>query len=227
MKKFFASIGRFLKNNYWLQPLILVAIVFILVFSLQGFQGAVDTVKGWFSPNSSCRQCEKVKADESMNYLKDISDDQVIYVLYYGKDCEACTTANSAMNLFVKNYNKDLKAANKPEVTVYAVNYGVKEYYTVNADEPKTFYDKTMTVETYNQISEDVRAYLAEVKPSSVSNVNPYNYTISAPTLVRYVKEGSTYTVDNVLYGEKDADISGVFNQTNLRSFFNGTYSIA
>lgn len=225
MKKFFASIGRFLKNNYWLQPLILVAIVFILVFSLQGFQGTVDTIKGWFSPNSTCKQCEKVKVDETNKYLSEISDDEVIYVLYYSKDCEACTTANGALNLFIKSYNKDQSAAGKDEVTVYAVNYGVKEYYEVNTDEPKKFYDKNMTVEAYEQISEDVRVYLAESNPETVTGKNPYTYLISTPTLVRYVKGATSYEVDNVLFSDEDANVSNYFNQANLKAFFNGTYT--
>ena len=65
MKKFFAAIGQFLKTNYWLQPLLLVVIVFVLVFSLQGFDSVIESIKNWISPHSKCSECTSLKYDKA------------------------------------------------------------------------------------------------------------------------------------------------------------------
>lgn len=225
MKKIFSAIGRFLKTNYWLQPLLLVAIVFVLVFSIQGFQGVIDTVKGWFSPNSSCSECDSVRVSKTQELLSEISEDEVIYVYYYEKKDDNSHDANGALNLFIENHNKDLKAAGKEKVTVYSVNYGVKEYYEINADEPKKFYDKSMDLETYKEVSEYVRLYLAEHEPTQVENKAPYEYLITAPTLVSYTKTADGYEVSGVMYATTGESVKTIFNQANLKSFFEGNYS--
>ena len=164
MKKFFATIGRFLKNNYWIQPLLLVLIVFILVFSLQGFDSVINSIRNWISPNSKCSACTSMKYDKAKEKLAAIKDEEALYVLVYEDDCEACKNIYQKLNNYIK--------ANG--LTVYSINIGIKKENSLTGE--VTYYDNSLGLDADGngqdelaELTESVRLYLVNYTDSSVS----------------------------------------------------------
>lgn len=87
MKNFWDKLTKMLADNYWLQPVLLVSLVFVLVFSLQAVPGIVDTVQGWFETNEECENCTFTTYDEVAG---DITRSSNTYVLITQASCLAC-----------------------------------------------------------------------------------------------------------------------------------------
>lgn len=202
MKNFLKKVGTFFKDNYWLQPLLLVALVFVLVFSLEGLESVSDTVKGWFDPYSTCKNAKKIKASEMENKLNAIQDGETIYVYYFDKETAKTATiaANEQLTNYIKAYNKD----HEEDLVVYAVNYAIDEEVTY--DEYQTTYkDTTMTRDFYVEIEEKVADYY---------DVEGTSGQFSAPTIVKYVYDATDkYVVDDVF--------SGTYSINTLKDWFN------
>ena len=197
MKKFFSSIGRFLKNNYWLQPLLLVVVVFVLVFSLQGFDSVIESIRNWISPNSKCSACSSMKYEKAKDKIASVGDDEALYLLVYEDDCDACKNIYRNLNTYIKANDLD----------VYAVNIGIKEETTYT--EQVTYYDATLAkdedgngYDELAELTEAVRLYIAEYTDASITKT-AYTYTLGKPTLIRFVK------------GESGAKIQGVLTDTD------------
>ena len=193
MKNFFSAIGRFLKNNYWLQPLLLVVIVFVLVFSLQGFDTVINSIRNWISPNSKCSACSSQKYDKAMSKINEVGDNEAVYLLVYEDDCEACKNIYRNLNTYIKANN----------LTVYSVNIGIKEEKTFS--EAVTYYDSTLSADEDGnghdelaELTEAVRLYIATYTDSSITTT-AYTYTLGKPTLIRYVKGANGAEVQGVL----------------------------
>lgn len=216
MKKFFSAIGRFFKDNYWLQPLLLVAVVFALVFSLQGFDDVVSTVKDWISPDSSCSQCENLKAKEAIPLIRDdAKNNDTIYVLIYEDDCEACKEAYPYLNNYLK-YHEDIK--------VYALNITVDEYNEYANQEPKEWDDSSwenedIGLDAYKDLAESIRVYLTDV--GYLSGTTYGSYTMEGPTLLRYEVVNNKYEITSAMLKASD------FRDATLKTFFAGDYTPA
>jgi flavoprotein len=87
MKSFWEKVTKLLADNYWLQPVLLVSLVFVLVFSLQAVPGIVNTVQGWFETNEECEECEFV---DYTTVAGEITRSSNTYVLITQKGCSAC-----------------------------------------------------------------------------------------------------------------------------------------
>ncbi len=207
MKKFFQSVGRFLKKNYWIEPLALVVIVFAIVFSLEGVSNVWGAIKGFFSPNSNCRKCDKVTVKTANEAIAEIKgkEGEVVYVYYYEKATEdnMIEDANEAMNSIIKAVNEG--KTRKEKVVVYAVNYSIKETSDITGDILK-FKDRKMDETSYDQVAIDVNAYLEkldkEVDANETNSYTEFNQiVVPTPTLVCYVGTSSGYEVKCALRG--------------------------
>ncbi|MGI6377775.1 MAG: hypothetical protein ACOX0I_01710 [Bacilli bacterium] len=211
MKKFFAAIGQFLKTNYWLQPLLLVVIVFVLVFSLQGFDSVIESIKNWISPHSKCSECTSLKYDKAKARVQALEKDKAIYIFIYEDKCDACKTIYKKFNTFIK--------ANK--IDVLAINVGIKE--TDKLTEKVTYYDTTLGADPDEnghdelaELTEEVRLYLVNYT-SQIVGKSAYSYTLTKPSLIRYVNKSSE---DGVRVEGVITETSS-FNADGLRTFTN------
>jgi len=206
---------QFMEKFYWLPPVILVAVVFILVFSLGEVKNFSETLKLWFSADSRCSACEIVnKADKNNNNVIDCLEgsDNKVYVVYYNKnldkvDIDDVYEINHTLNALLGTYSKSER------VKVYSINYGVKEYTTVGLDEvPETFYDNTFSEELQDNIAASVREYL--YSKGEIADTKEESYTFTVPCLVEYTKQtDGSYKVSNLM------DDCSDFNTTEVAKF--------
>ena len=53
--RFFRNIWRYIMTNAWIQPILIVALIFAIIFGLTGIPALIDEVKSWFDDTSDNR----------------------------------------------------------------------------------------------------------------------------------------------------------------------------
>ena len=64
IKELFTAIKKYIKSNYWLQPLLLVLAVFVIVFGLQLIPTVATTINNWINPANKCSECKTSNLEE-------------------------------------------------------------------------------------------------------------------------------------------------------------------
>ena len=165
MKSFWEKVTKLLADNYWLQPVLLVSLVFVLVFSLQAVPGIVNTVQGWFETNEECEECEFV------NYTTvagEITRSSNTYVLITQKGCSACQEFYPVVDRFL--------AAN-PDIRLLVVDIEkIADIYT----------DPTLTDENIYEFGKLVDVGVTSSNFNTIYNASTDFYDFLTPTLVEF-----------------------------------------
>jgi thiol-disulfide isomerase/thioredoxin len=165
MKSFWEKVTKLLADNYWLQPVLLVSLVFVLVFSLQAVPGIVNTVQGWFETNEECEECEFV------NYTTvagEITRSSNTYVLITQKGCAACQAFYPVVDRFL--------AAN-PDIRLLVVDIEkIADIYT----------DPTLTDENIYEFGKLVDVGVTSSNFNTIYNASTDFYDFLTPTLVEF-----------------------------------------
>jgi hypothetical protein len=165
MKSFWDKVTKLLADNYWLQPVLLVSLVFILVFSLQAVPGIVNTVQGWFETNEECKECEFV------NYTTvagEITRSSNTYVLITQKGCAACQAFYPVVDRFL--------VAN-PDIRLLVVDIEkIADIYT----------DPTLTDENIYEFGKLVDVGVTSSNFNTIYNASTDFYDFLTPTLVEF-----------------------------------------
>jgi thiol-disulfide isomerase/thioredoxin len=165
MKSFWEKVTKLLADNYWLQPVLLVSLVFVLVFSLQVVPGIVNTIQGWFETNEECQECEFV------NYTTvagEITRSNNTYVLITQKGCAACQEFYPVVDRFL--------AAN-PDIRLLVIDIEkIADIYT----------DPTLTDENIYEFGKLVDVGITSSNFNTIYNASTDFYDFLTPTLVEF-----------------------------------------
>jgi thiol-disulfide isomerase/thioredoxin len=165
MKSFWEKVTKLLADNYWLQPVLLVSLVFVLVFSLQVVPGIVNTIQGWFETNEECQECEFV------NYTTvagEITRSNNTYVLITQKGCAACQAFYPVVDRFL--------AAN-PDIRLLVIDIEkIADIYT----------DPTLTDENIYEFGKLVDVGITSSNFNTIYNASTDFYDFLTPTLVEF-----------------------------------------
>lgn len=126
---FFARIWRWITETAWIQPLLIVGLIFGVVFS-------IPSISSWFNKMSesngrfSYYNANTVSSKDLLSYaesgdFKDLYDNENHFLLVFiEKDCSSCITDEEAFRLFSKkdNWNYDGKQS-APSVKFVYANY--------------------------------------------------------------------------------------------------------
>jgi thiol-disulfide isomerase/thioredoxin len=165
MKSFWEKVTKLLADNYWLQPVLLVSLVFVLVFSLQAVPGIINTVQGWFETNEECEECEFV------NYTTvagEITRSSNTYVLITQKGCSACQEFYPVVDRFLAA-NEDIK------LLVIDIEK-IADIYT----------DPTLTDENIYEFGKLVDVGITSSNFNTIYNATTDFYDFLTPTLVEF-----------------------------------------
>ncbi|MDD4066077.1 MAG: thioredoxin family protein [Bacilli bacterium] len=179
------------KNNYWLQPVLLVALVFVLVF---GLQLVPKWVNNWKTNHTDSTTCEKCTTQTLDKINERIDNNETFYVLITQKTCSNCLKAYPIFNKLMSSY---------PNLTIYSIDI---EYDSTNEE----YLDTTITDEKIYNFGKLIDVAITSAGEASNYNATTDEYNIGTPTVIQFTK-GSP---DNALVGIADyaelADFLGV-----------------
>lgn len=210
IKLFFSKIKEFVNKNYWLQPVLLVAIVFAVVFSMTGFSNLASSIKGWFSKGEeTCKACTTFTTsrynvfDDAIEAATDEKDP--VFILITQKNCSACATLYPLLNKFMKTEK----------------NYKIYQLKLDYDKDGELVFDSVDSKIKYHNLAHsllDLAANNGENLENSMLNKGEYYF--ATPTLMVYANNSEDY-YNNILRYRVGSFSSSDY--TSLVSFFTKT----
>ena len=96
VKDFFKKIGAYIKNTAWIQPILIVIVIFVILFSLNPLTEAIK--KGWTSL-TSVNKMETISYQEYVEKVK--AGEEKFVVVFTTKGDETCADLYDSMNEFL------------------------------------------------------------------------------------------------------------------------------
>lgn len=159
MKKFLKSVGNFfkkiglfiwkyvkiawnyVKENAWIQPIAIVALIFGLVFGVQGIIDGVEKIKANAAEKETTSKDLFTKL--TMKQTLDKIDADHDFVLFIGsRDCYHCQDFKPIINKYIATST----SANKPEI--YFIDIGDTSDYTLKSNYLNEWVEKLQQIET-------------------------------------------------------------------------------
>jgi len=192
MSRFFGSIKKFLSKNYWIQPVLLVAVIFALVFSIQGITTLVEKISDSISGEGKCTQCKDITYEQLEDKVETATNDSPVIVLITTDDCAACEVVYKKLDVFVKN---------NPEYKIFRIEIQENEEKTQVGKE--VYDDETLTKAKLDALKMNIFEWLKYEDNTELNNkpsadtANDFN--ITAPTLVVFGSEQEGYESNQVI----------------------------
>ena len=112
VKEFFKKLAAQIKNTAWIQPILIVIVIFVILFSLNPLTNAIK--KGWTSL-TSVNKMETISYQEYVEKVNNAQDGEKFVVVFTTKGDETCADLFDSMNEFLKGStykNGDFKVYN-------------------------------------------------------------------------------------------------------------------
>lgn len=116
-KAFFKKIKDYIKNTAWIQPILIVIVIFVVLFSLNPLTTAIKN--GW-TKLTSVNKMETISYGEYVEKVNEAADDEKFVVVFTSND-GTCADLFDSMNEFLKS--DEYKSA---DFKVYNVDLSIK-----------------------------------------------------------------------------------------------------
>lgn len=224
--KFFSTIWGWIKNTAWVQPLLIVGLIFAVIFSIRPIADGIGSLLAQSSAPNFYRQ--KLLSDsDTEQFLKDIDNKQnrgkngdgnfvVFYIQILEETCEHCEELESSFAQFL-NRNSD--------IVCYAID---TSYFDDD-------YDYVLTEQQKDVLLEEMFNFVADGK----GDTNKLMFTdeeiekqqldgdffesFQTPTLVRY----ENYEMVDIMFGANiSSTTSDVTSDTSTSKIFETFFNI-
>ena len=182
MKKFFSKIFNYIKNTAWIQPLLIIVVIFLVLFSLGPIARGISSA--WASITST-NKMTKISYDEYLELVYDskengTDDNKDQFIVVFTRDgCTACEAIRPHLNKYI--------SANK-SVKIYNVDLTLKS-------DGETFKDNTIgKIEDLYDLDDRIKEYaesgndvgIEPYTPDQIADgTSPYYY-IQTPLIMWY-----------------------------------------
>ena len=155
--RFFARIGRWIKETAWIQPLLIVGAIFAVIFAIPHI---IDGVKGWFDESDSAnkyfakyqlslknadsipdgKDVGSSKVDELFTYINDGNEEKIksdygerFFVAFVEENSSSCKDLYGGLKMFQDKWSakNDEFNLNKNDENI---DYGKFKLYTIYTD---------------------------------------------------------------------------------------------
>lgn len=181
MKKFFSKIFNYIKNTAWIQPLLIVIVIFLVLFSLGPISKGLSSA--WTSITST-NNMTKISYDKYIDLVNESKDGtsenpKRFIVVFTRKGCNGCEALQPHINKYVKS-NKSVKIYNI-DLTLKSNNETYKDSTIGNIEDLRALDDR---IKEYAESGNDVGAnpYTAD---DIASGTSPYYY-VQTPLIMWY-----------------------------------------
>lgn len=145
IKSFFSKIWDWIRTNAWIQPLLFVAIIFILILGIRAIGKASQKNHSGCSKKND-EYVKKILMQNVENYIEEDKN----FILYIGrKDCGGCQSIQSTLKGFHKQH---------PDTVVYYLSLD----YTVGEDDSTNYLDATITERNLEDLWALIKPYVSE-----------------------------------------------------------------
>ena len=194
VKEFFKKLAAYIKNTAWIQPILIVIVIFVILFSLNPLTNAIK--KGWTNL-TSINKMETISYQEYVEKVE--AGTEKFVVVFTTKGDETCADLYDSMNEFLKGdtyKNGDFK--------VYNVSLATKSAKaTINGRKYEQYKDSTIGVisksnlQSEEAIEQDhllkldarIEGYVSYVSADGIqtaSETENYKHITSAPLFIWY-----------------------------------------
>lgn len=234
VKAFFAKIGNYIKNTAWIQPLLIVIVIFVILFSLSPLTEAIK--KGW-TKITTVNKMEDITYGEYVEMVRNQDEDSQDFVVVFTRnDCEQCPDFYKAMNTYLKSdayknadfkiYNVDL-TVKSTKVKINGTKYVQYKDKTCGLAISPTESNNDIIAQDYvNALDERIESFLSEGvgegnSYSDLSQLSDANsaYTYVGTPLVIWYSNGIETRIANTF--STSSEISWVNNKVTDSSFRN------
>ncbi len=145
VKSFFGKIWDWIRSNAWVQPLLFVAIIFILILGIRGIGKASQ------KNHSGCsKKNDPYVRKILMETVEDYIEDDKNFILYIGrKDCGGCQSIQSTLKGFHKAH---------PDTTVYYLSLD----FTTGENDETIYKDATITDKNLEDLWKLIKPFVSE-----------------------------------------------------------------
>ncbi|MBQ4060523.1 MAG: hypothetical protein IJD46_00715 [Bacilli bacterium] len=105
IKAFFAKVKNYVKNTAWIQPLLIVVVIFVVLFSLGPITEGIKTA---WTNITTVNNMEKITFEEYVEKVEkqEVGEQRDFIVVFTQKGCEHCPSFYKSMNNYLKNGHK-------------------------------------------------------------------------------------------------------------------------
>lgn len=205
------AIGRFISQNAWIQPILVVALIFGLIFGLAQIPEIINCIEENSSEEET--KIKKVTNLKNFNALKDrmdkVSTDD--FIIIFGKEsCSHCQDLNKFINKYQSTVGK-ISNLYYYDITTMMENVYDKDATKHNTALSDLDYITTKIVDKYLEESgdEEWNSVLTQ-NDQNASWINGDEYSLETPTTVFYL-DGKLWNV------VKGAWVDGEYNFNECR----------
>ena len=116
---FFRNIWRYIMTNAWIQPILIVALIFAIIFGLTGIPTLIDKVESWFddSTDNKIKNQKEIDVDEFF----ELYEGNESFIIVFGEDdCANCKSLYKTINTYMDD--DDHKELVGKDVKIYFMN---------------------------------------------------------------------------------------------------------
>ena len=229
--RFFRNIWRYIMTNAWIQPILIVALIFAAIFALTGIPSLIDEIKSWTDDTTD----NKIKNQKTIDYddfMKMYNNNETFFVVFGEEDCANCKTLYKTINTYMDD--KEHKEIVNAKIYFFDVTdlledveKDIEKYGELTfADEGEAFDKlKFITDLLYNGYADILSEYNGDDEYSASEPYGKYEdaYAIQSPTTVFFTKDanGTTSKMFNMVVGQWNykqsyTDINRLFNSWHL-----------
>lgn len=228
--RFFRNIWRYIMTNAWIQPILIVALIFAIIFGLTGIPALIDEVKSWGddTTDNKIKNQKKIDYDEFMEMY---NGNESFFVVFGEDDCANCRKLYKTINTYMDDEeHKEIVNAKIYyfDVTdlLEDVEDDIEKYGKYTFDIDGEAFNKLTTIS--NILFDGYADILTSYTNDDYSDFETYGNdsqarAIMAPTTAFFTKDanGSTSQMFNIVVGQWNyqqsyTDINRLFNSWHL-----------
>ena len=213
MKKFFKKISDYIKKAAWIQPLLIVIVVFLVLFLLGPITECTKNVWNSISTNSNMKT---IKYSEYVEKVRDSGEDDKYVFVFTQDDCDHCKSFYPVMNNYMKKYKDNT------DFEIYSINLTTKTkgdeviYKDSTAGKVTGETDNDMVKQLDERIN-DFKVYSNYTNDLTSVDSKQYNY-VATPLVVWYVG-GMEVRISNNFDGSVSSDANGDKALTSFKTW--------
>ena len=196
---FFKKIGAYIKNTAWIQPLLIVIIIFVLLWLINPISKGITNLWNKISTSNSMQTITYQEYIEKVNAAASSEEDEKFIIVFTQNDCEYCPKFYKSVAPYLKEsdykdgscgfkiYNVDL-STRSTKVKLNGTKYTQYKDRTLGICAGKSTESKILELDYLGQLDRRIDQFANIVGVSELDTVaddSSYKY-VSTPLIIWY-----------------------------------------